>query len=657
MRDFFRRRRGAPGAAEQSSVVLSDRQHELVDEELAILSRLAVLLDEYPATEEDRDQISDAKEQLTSLFMLVVVGEFNAGKSAFINALIGGQILPEGVTPTTAVINILTYGEQTSERRLGDGSIERTYPAPFLIDITVVDTPGTNAIIREHEALTQKFVPRSDIVFFVTSADRPFTESEREFMEGVKDWGKKIVVVINKIDLLRDQASVKQVMDFVDTNISRLLGIAPEIFPVSSLMAQQANDLADRNLTESERLWDESRFGNLQSLHLRDAGRGRAYSPQAAQPARHGPAFGGQIPEDNQRAAGRADRGHRYAAYDRPAARALSGGHAQAVRLSPRPDREHHRQDECARRRVLRRHHPHRARHRPDEQGQDQGRVRAQGGRRHRGRDRRHRQRADRLDGRAGSAHLGIDQRAISTGAGWRSTRSRWSARSAASSATIAGRCSIRFPSERRKRSIATTRSESANDLSLSVRNAVAQTAIAEVGAIGLGALVVAAASTVAVDVTGIVAASLLAGLGLFILPRKRRQTREEFRKRSSELEQNLVTVMNEQFEHELQRSVHRMESAIAPYSRFVRDQHAKQTTVKGELEQIVSDLKGMRFKIGGAEDSKPALQAGLRPWSPDEEPKPDYRIERAAPAPEPELPASAGNGSTGTRGLFRPQG
>ena len=167
---------------------------------------------------------------------------------------------------------------------------------------------------------------------------------------------------------------------------------------------------------------------------------------------------------------------------------------------------------------------------------------------------------------------------------------------------------------------------KSANDLSLSVRNAVAQTAIAEVGAIGLGALVVAAASTVAVDVTGIVAASLLAGFGLFILPRKRKQTREEFRKRSTELEQNLVGVMNEQFEHELQRSVHRMDSAIAPYSRFVRDQHAKLTTTKGELEQIVSDLKGMRFKIGGAEESAPALQAGVRPWSPVEETKPDYR-------------------------------
>jgi hypothetical protein len=195
---------------------------------------------------------------------------------------------------------------------------------------------------------------------------------------------------------------------------------------------------------------------------------------------------------------------------------------------------------------------------------------------------------------------------------------------------------------------------KSANDLSLSVRNAVAQTAIAEVGAIGLGALVVAAASTVAVDVTGIMAASLLAGLGLFILPRKRKQTREEFRKRSAELEQNLVGVMNEQFEHELQRSVNRMESAIAPYSRFVRDQHAKLTTTKGDLDQIVADLKGLRFKIGGAEESAPALQAGVRPWSPDAEPKPDYRIERSIDPRETASAAQTPESTNGTRGLFR---
>ncbi len=656
MRDFFRRRRGAPGAAEQSSVVLSDRQHELVDEELAILSRLAVLLDEYPATEEDRDQISDAKEQLTSLFMLVVVGEFNAGKSAFINALIGGQILPEGVTPTTAVINILTYGEQTSERRLGDGSIERTYPAPFLIDITVVDTPGTNAIIREHEALTQKFVPRSDIVFFVTSADRPFTESEREFMEGVKDWGKKIVVVINKIDLLRDQASVKQVTDFVDTNISRLLGIAPEIFPVSSLMAQQANDLAGRNLTESERLWDESRFGNLQSYifeTLDEEGRIRLKLLSPLGTAQH--LADKYLKTTNERLAVLTEDIDTLRTIDRQLElyqedmRKQFAYHLDRIeniigKMNVRGDEFF--EDTIRIGRVI------------DLMNKDK--IKAEFERKVVG------DTEEEIDSTVNELIDWMVEQDLRT---WESINSYLDRRRLAQyEEQMVGEVSSQFRYDRRALldSVSKRAQEevdrydperSANDLSLSVRNAVAQTAIAEVGAIGLGALVVAAASTVAVDVTGIVAASLLAGLGLFILPRKRRQTREEFRKRSSELEQNLVTVMNEQFEHELQRSVHRMESAIAPYSRFVRDQHAKQTTVKGELEQIVSDLKGMRFKIGGAEESKPALQAGLRPWSPDEEPKPDYRIERAAPAPEPELPASAGNGSTGTRGLFRPQG
>ena len=656
MRDFFRRRRGAPGAAEQSSVVLSDRQHELVDEELAILSRLAVLLDEYPATEEDRDQISDAKEQLTSLFMLVVVGEFNAGKSAFINALIGGQILPEGVTPTTAVINILTYGEQTSERRLGDGSIERTYPAPFLIDITVVDTPGTNAIIREHEALTQKFVPRSDIVFFVTSADRPFTESEREFMEGVKDWGKKIVVVINKIDLLRDQASVKQVTDFVDTNISRLLGIAPEIFPVSSLMAQQANDLAGRNLTESERLWDESRFGNLQSYifeTLDEEGRIRLKLLSPLGTAQH--LADKYLKTTNERLAVLTEDIDTLRTIDRQLElyqedmRKQFAYHLDRIeniigKMNVRGDEFF--EDTIRIGRVI------------DLMNKDK--IKAEFERKVVG------DTEEEIDSTVNELIDWMVEQDLRT---WESINSYLDRRRLAQyEEQMVGEVSSQFRYDRKALldSVSKRAQEevdrydperSANDLSLSVRNAVAQTAIAEVGAIGLGALVVAAASTVAVDVTGIVAASLLAGLGLFILPRKRRQTREEFRKRSSELEQNLVTVMNEQFEHELQRSVHRMESAIAPYSRFVRDQHAKQTTVKGELEQIVSDLKGMRFKIGGAEDSKAALQAGLRPWSPDEEPKPDYRIERAAPAPEPELPASAGNGSTGTRGLFRPQG
>src|SRR5688500_13154244 len=112
VRDMFRLRRRDRGGGE---AILSERQHELVTEELAALEHLSAILDAYPATDEDKDAIADAAEQLTSLFLLVIVGEFNAGKSAFINALAGGPVMPEGVTPTTSVINLLRYGETVTE--------------------------------------------------------------------------------------------------------------------------------------------------------------------------------------------------------------------------------------------------------------------------------------------------------------------------------------------------------------------------------------------------------------------------------------------------------------------------------------------------------------------------------------------------------------
>ena len=90
-----------------------------------------------------------------------------------------------------------------------------TAPVTLLRDIHIVDTPGTNAIIREHEGLTAEFVPRSDLVLFVTSADRPFTETERAFLETIRDWGKKIVIVINKIDILERDAELEEVVAFV----------------------------------------------------------------------------------------------------------------------------------------------------------------------------------------------------------------------------------------------------------------------------------------------------------------------------------------------------------------------------------------------------------------------------------------------------------
>ena len=150
----------------------------------------------------DARTLDDTIAHLDELFLLVIAGEFNSGKSSFINALLGEKVLAEGVTPTTDRITLLRYGDEPAEQPLEEFLLERDFPADVLQRLTIVDTPGTNAIIRRHEELTRDFVPRSDLVLFVTSADRPFTESERAFLATIQEWGKKIVIVLNKVDLL-----------------------------------------------------------------------------------------------------------------------------------------------------------------------------------------------------------------------------------------------------------------------------------------------------------------------------------------------------------------------------------------------------------------------------------------------------------------------
>ena len=137
-----------------------------------------------------------------------------------------------------------------------------TAPAPLLREIHIVDTPGTNAIIREHEAITAEFVPRSDLVLFVTSADRPFTETERAFLEQVRGWGKKIVIVINKIDILEGERQVEEVRAFVADNARALLGFSPDIFPVSARLALRAKQ-------GDPSAWAASRFEALER-YIRD---------------------------------------------------------------------------------------------------------------------------------------------------------------------------------------------------------------------------------------------------------------------------------------------------------------------------------------------------------------------------------------------------
>src|ERR687885_2672321 len=238
--------------------ILDERREALVDRERALLEKFIAFLKDFGAPSEDAELVRRALSDLEELFLLVIVGEFNSGKSAFINALLGAGISEEGVTPTTSRITVLRHSQEPVERERRDGVLERGYPNAFLHEIAIVDTPGTNAIIRHHEELSRGFVPRSDLVLFVTSSDRPFTESEREYLELIRDWGKKIVLVVNKADLLREDEDRDQVRLFVEEGVRSMLGLKPPIFFVSAYLARKAK-IADSGL-ETDALLKASGF-------------------------------------------------------------------------------------------------------------------------------------------------------------------------------------------------------------------------------------------------------------------------------------------------------------------------------------------------------------------------------------------------------------
>jgi GTP-binding protein EngB required for normal cell division len=221
---------------------LNEAQKRIWTEERAILQRALDVLTGWEAAPADLEQLRRALQQLDEFFLLVVVGEFNSGKSALVNALLGEAFLPEGPTPTTDRVHILAHGPAgVPEFVQEDVRVLRT-PADFLRELRIVDTPGTNAVLRKHEAIARDFVPRSDLVLFVTSADRPFTESERAFLETIRQWGKKVVVVINKDDVLDGEAARREVETYVRSQVLRLLDFEPDLFLVSARAGLRAPD-------------------------------------------------------------------------------------------------------------------------------------------------------------------------------------------------------------------------------------------------------------------------------------------------------------------------------------------------------------------------------------------------------------------------------
>jgi small GTP-binding protein len=208
----------------------------LREREIKLINQIAEALAQHEdITKDSRHRLQDVAQDLRDMFFIVsVIGEFNAGKSTFINALIGEKLLPMGIKPTTEYIELIRYAD-TPERKpivRDDGLREWAHPNIGTDGVAIVDTPGTGSIFQKHERTAKDFLHRSDLVIFVISAKRAFGESERLYLELAKDYGKKIILVLNQIDLLTpaEQAEVKA---FVEERVQEFLNIEPLLFLTS----------------------------------------------------------------------------------------------------------------------------------------------------------------------------------------------------------------------------------------------------------------------------------------------------------------------------------------------------------------------------------------------------------------------------------------
>ena len=572
--------------------LLTPEQQALIIAERNLLMDLRVALVGFGAAQADQVTLEDSIKQLDDFFLLVVVGEFNAGKSAFINALIGKPMLKEGVTPTTTQINVLKHGEEEKRIIENEHLHVLTSPSALLENLSIVDTPGTNAIIREHEAITTRFVPRADMVLFVTSADRPFSESERSFLAEIRDWGKKVVIVLNKIDILQSEADLTEIREFIRENALILLGSTPEIFPVSARLAFRAKQ-------GEPQFWEVSRFALLESYIANTLDESSRIQLKFLNPlgvADHLAKRYLDITEERLELLQDdftmlADVEAQLKIYEEDMNRDFNFRMSDIEKiLYEMENRGQEYFDETIRvARVL------------DLLRKD--RIQ---------REFEHKVIGDvpqRIESKVAAL---IDWLVESDLRQWQAVTEYLAERRQAHKGRIVGDTSVGTFHYDRERLIEGVgreanrvvetydRSQEARQIAEGVQTAVAAAAVLEVGAVGLGVLVTAIATTVAVDVTGILMASVIALLGVFVIPARRRQAKNEMREKITKMRDLLNQALRSQFEQEIGNSLNHIQDAVGPYTRFVRAEQNKLKNDEQTLTEIKTRLEKLKAQIHG---------------------------------------------------------
>jgi hypothetical protein len=413
-------------------------------------------------------------------------------------------------------------------------------------------------------------------------------------VEEIKDWGKKVVFVLNKVDTVLRDEDVARIEAYVAENAHALLGHSPALFPVSARGAAAARSAPEGE--ERERLWRDSRFGALERYLVETLDEGERVRLKLANPLGVGERLAdrylavaeGRTELLREDFATLADVERQLDTYRDDLAREFRLRLSEVERvLIEVENRGLEFFDDTVRlarvfdliqrerikgeyeRRVLAdapREIERRVQELIDwlisaELRQWQAVVDHVGRRKH--------EHADRLVGRAGGS-FDLDR----------------------------SRLLERVGGEARRTVERFDRDHEAARLAESVQSSVAGAALLEVGGIGLGATVAALATSTVVDVTGILAGTTLVVLGLAVLPARRRRAKAELHDQITRMQRELIQRLTGHFEDEVERSISRLQEAIAPYTRFVRSERERLGEQRGELDRLGGALADLRTRV-----------------------------------------------------------
>ncbi|MBP7822016.1 MAG: dynamin family protein [Saprospiraceae bacterium] len=205
-----------------------------IDETVKDLHTLSIRI----GNEELAETISDLRSRIQEPFLFVVVGEVKAGKSSFINALLdtGKEICRVAPMPMTDTVQQIIYGEKEEVIVVNSFLKKLLQPIDILKEIAIVDTPGTNTIVANHQVITERFIPASDLIVFVFESKNPYRQSAWDFFDFIHgDWQKKVIFVLQQKDLMNKSD--------LDININGVKEMAikkgissPIVFDVSAKM-------------------------------------------------------------------------------------------------------------------------------------------------------------------------------------------------------------------------------------------------------------------------------------------------------------------------------------------------------------------------------------------------------------------------------------